>query len=327
MNLQNFFDQIEQRVDRLARTGVFDNKKIVLFGASVTDGRCKRWLEERGFAVDAIIDNSSEKIGREYLGLTVRSPEEVLAPFDESRVILIASPMYWSEMTHQLVQMGYSKRTQVFSVGASQEKTWRLAVRRLISVAKGSIALRKLARGAEGKRTVFLTPVPPAGDVYVECLFIREYVQKHNVQRFVIAVPNAACRRMAELFGFDDVLVLDEDVLWQIIYYVRIARRGPEDVVVMHYPSLNGSVAQMQGYKGLNFEKMFRYASFDLDDDVPHDVPSSGSDPDAARAALVSNGLRPGRTVILAPYVRSLAHGHDEQFWRLAGGGSHRTGV
>jgi hypothetical protein len=168
--------------------------------------------------------------------------------------------------------------------------------------ARGALAFRKLARGADGKRTVFLTPVPPAGDVYVECLFIREYVRRNNVERFVIAVPNGACRRIVDLFGFDDVVVLEEDTLWQIVDYARVTRRGP-------------AVAQMQGYKGLNFEKMFRYVSFDLDDDVPHDVPSSGSDSEAVRAALVSNGLRPGQTVILAPYARSLVHGHDEQFW------------
>lgn len=316
MSLQKFFDDIEKRVDRLARKGVLDDKKIVLFGAAVTDGRCKRWLEERGFTVDAIIDNSREKVGREYLGLTVRTPEEVLAPFDEDRVILITSPTYWSEMTHQVVQMGYSKRSQVFSVGAKPpKKTWSVFLRRLVPAVKGSIALRKLARGADGKRTVFMTPVPPAGDVYVECLFIREYIRKNNVQRFVIAVPNAACRRMVELFGFDDVVVVDEDVLWKIVDYGRFARLGPEDLVVMHYPSLNGSVAQMQGFKGLDFEKMFRYASFDLDEDVPHDVPLAGSDPDTVRDALISNGLRPGRTVILAPYARSLVHGHDEHFW------------
>jgi hypothetical protein len=316
MSLEKFFGDIEKRVDRLARKGAFDGKKIVLFGASVTDGRCKRWLEERGFAVDAIVDNSREKVGREYLGLTVRTPEDVLAPYDKDRVVLITSPTYWSEMTHQVVQLGYSKRTQIFSVGALPPKrAWWVFLRRLVPAVKGSLALRKLARGAEGRRTVFLTPVPPAGDVYVECLFIREYVRKNNVRRFVIAVPNGACRRMVELFGFEDVVVLDEDVLWHIVDYVRVARRGPEDVVVMHYPSLNGSVAQMQGYKGLNFEKMFRYASFDLDGDVPHDVPSSGADPARVEAALVDQGLRPGRTVILAPYARSLVHGHDEQFW------------
>lgn len=316
MSLQEFFDGIEVRLDRLTRQGVFDGKKIVLFGASVTDGRCKRLLEERGFAVDAIVDNSREKVGREYLGLTVRTPEEVLAPFDEDRVVVITSPTYWSEMTHQVVQLGYSKRTQVFSVGAGSEKPlWWVFPARLSHAARGAIAFRKLARGAGGRRTVFLTPVPPAGDVYVECLFIREYVQRNNVKRFVVAVPNGACRRIAELFGFDDVVVLDEDTLWQIVDYARVARRGPEDLVVMHYPSLNGTVAQMQGYKGLNFEKMFRYVSFDLDDDVPHDVPPSGSDPETVRATLVGNGLRPGRTVILAPYARSLVHGHDEQFW------------
>jgi hypothetical protein len=42
MSLQKFFDDIEKRVDRLARKGAFDDKKIVLFGASVTDGRCNR---------------------------------------------------------------------------------------------------------------------------------------------------------------------------------------------------------------------------------------------------------------------------------------------
>jgi hypothetical protein len=316
MSLEEFFDRIEGRVDRLARRGAFDDKKIVLFGASVTDGRCKRWLEERGFTIDAIVDNSREKIGREYLGLTVQSPDDVLTPFDPDRVVVITSPAYWSEMTQQVVQLGYSRRTQVFSVGAGvKQPTWWVVPKRLIHAARGALAFRRLARGPAGRRTVFMTPVPPAGDVYVECLFIREYARKHGLERFVIAVPNGACRRMVELFGFEDVVVLDEDVLWRIVDYGRLTRRPPEDLVVMHYPSMNGSVAQLQGYKGLNFEKMFRYASFDLDDEVPHDVPTPGSDADAIREQLTAQGLRPGRTVILAPYARSLVHGHDEQFW------------
>jgi hypothetical protein len=316
VSLEGFLEFMENRVDVLARKGVFNDKKIVLFGAAVNEGRCKRWLEDRGFMVDAIVDNSPEKIGREYLGMTVRAPEDVLLPFDEDRVVVIASQTYWSEMTQQVVQMGYSKRTQVFTVGADSEARPRwVFLRRVRDAVKGWRAFRELAHDAGGKRTVFMAPQSSAGDVYVESLFVREFVRRNNLRRFVIVVPNAACRRMAELFGFDDIVVRDEDVLWQIVDYVRFARRGPEDMVPMYYLMLNGAIAQLQGYKGLNFEKMFRYASFDLGDDVRHDVPSAGSDPEAARAALVSKGLRPGHTVILAPYARTLVHGHDERFW------------
>jgi hypothetical protein len=314
VSLEEFLGDMEKRVDALARKGVLNDKKIVLFGASVNEGRCKRWLEDRGFAVDAIIDNSREKAGREYLGMTVQTPEDALLPVDKDRVVLIASTTYWSEMTQQVVQMGYSKRSQVFTVGVDSKKTRLVFLRRALEVAKGGKALRDIAGGAEGRRTVFVAPQSSAGDVYVECLFVREFVRRHGLHPPLIVVPNGACRRMAELFGFD-VVVRDEYVLWQIADYVRFARRGPEDVVPMYYLMLNGSVALLQGYKGLNFEKMFRYVSFDLDDDVSHDVPSSGSDPEAARAALVSHGLRPGHTVILAPYARTLVHGHDEKFW------------
>lgn len=314
MSLEEFLGDMEKRVDALARKGVLNDKKIVLFGASVNEGRCKRWLEDRGFAVDAIIDNSREKAGREYLGMTVQTPEAALLPVDKNRVILIASTTYWSEMTQQVVQMGYSKRSQVFTVGVDSKKPRFVFLRRAFEVAKGGRALREIVGGAEGRRTVFVAPQSSAGDVYVECLFVREFVRRRNVHPPLIVVPNGACRRMAELFGFD-VVVRDEYVLWQIADYVRFARRGPEDVVPMYYLMLNGSVALLQGYKGLNFEKMFRYVSFDLDDDVRHDVPSPASDPQAARSALVDKGLRPGHTVILAPYARTLVHGHHEQFW------------
>lgn len=316
MSLEGFLEFMEGRVDLLARRGVFNDKKIVLFGAAVNEGRCKRWLEDRGYTVDAIIDNSPEKIGREYLGLTVRAPEDVLLPFDKDRVVVIASQTYWSEMTQQVVQMGYSKRDQVFTVGADSEARARWVFgRRVRDAVKGWRAFREIAHGADGKRTVFMAPQSSAGDVYVECLFVREFARRHNLGRFVIVVPNAACRRMAELFGFDDVVVRDEDVLWQIVDYVRFTRRGPQHMVPMYYLMLNGAVAQLQGFKGLNFEKMFRYVSFGLDDDVEHDVPQPRSDPEAARAALVSHGLRPGHTVILAPYARTLVHGHHERFW------------
>lgn len=313
MSLEEFLDDMEKRVDALARKGVLNDKKIVLFGAAVNEGRCKRWLEDRGYAVDAIIDNSREKAGGEYLGVTVQTPEEALLPVDKDRVILIASTTYWSEMTQQVVQMGYSKR-QVFTVGVDNKKVRGVFLRRAIEVWKGGKALREITGGAEGRRTVFVAPQSSAGDVYVECLFVREFVRRHNLHQPLILVPNGACRRMAELFGFD-VVVREEYVLWQIADYVRFARCGPEDVVPMYYLMLNGAVALLQGYKGLNFEKMFRYVSFDLDDDVAHDVPPPGSDPEAARAALVGHGLRPGHTVILAPYARTLVHGHDEQFW------------
>src|SRR5581483_3698406 len=179
-SLDGFLEHMENRVDELARKGVFDDKKIVLFGAAVNEGRCKRWLEERGYAVDAIIDNSREKIGREYLGLTVRAPEDVLLPVDKDRVIVIASMAYWSEMTQQVVQMGYPKRA-VVTVGFEKEARW-VFIRRLIDVAKGARALRKLAHGADGKRTVFVASQSSAGDVYLECLYVREFARRNNLR-------------------------------------------------------------------------------------------------------------------------------------------------
>ena len=128
-------------------------------------------------------------------------------------------------------------------------------------VAKGAIALRKLAHGADGSQPSFSTPCA-AGGRRLRRMPVHpcSTLRKNNVHTVLILPSRTGpCRRMVELFGFDDVVVLDQDVLWHIVDLraCRSARgRGPGGYAL---PVSNGSVAQMQGYKGLNFEKMFRH--------------------------------------------------------------------
>ncbi len=114
-NFTYSFDNLFQNLEKIISKKILENKKIILFGASVPSIKIKEFLKSKNYTVSFIIDNNKEKIGKLFYGTNVYSPEELFKISNNDIVILIASSHY-KEMSQQLQKMGYIPKKHIFDV-------------------------------------------------------------------------------------------------------------------------------------------------------------------------------------------------------------------
>ncbi|WGL51917.1 hypothetical protein P5P86_18435 [Nocardioides sp. BP30] len=314
-------EDARRRTRRLVAGGALEGRKVVLFGASLLSEHVKDELDRAGITLHAVIDNSPDKVGRPWAGVSVERPDAVLLPPDPHLVVLVVSAVFAEEMLAQLAGLGYTGEPQVqvvtppagLSARAFGSRVWRLW--------RGRRAYRRLMGRRPGP--LFVAPYEGTGDLHLIGLFFAEYVRRNGIGDHVVAVPNRACARIAAMAGIASVVVAPA-VLNDIVGYARFVNGRGTDVVVLNdgcWPSDGWPSERTQwlrGYRGLDFEKMFRHFVFGLDASVPHASPASAADPDAVTELMGRHGLEPGRTVVLAPYANTLFERPDPAFWEQA---------
>jgi hypothetical protein len=155
-------------------------------------------------------------------------------------------------------------------------------------------------------------------------LFLNEYLKRENITDYVFAVVNNACRRVAEMFGIKNIEVLPHRVGDDIISLERATGKNL-NIVILNDGWLGDPLQWLRGYKGLNFERMFRYFVFDHNDDVPHELPPKEYHGREIDALFEKYGLIKGRTVVLSPYSNTLFELPDD-FWESIAGHFGETG-
>lgn len=96
-------------LDVLANPDQFRGKKVILFGTGVW-GRCVlRWLNYCEIECSFFCDNSKEKIGTNYQGKKVISPEELFTAHQDA-FVFISSEKYEKEILEQLLANGFADK-------------------------------------------------------------------------------------------------------------------------------------------------------------------------------------------------------------------------
>jgi hypothetical protein len=312
-------DGLRKQARRLARRAA-RGRTVVLFGASVLAAQVKDELEQHGVAVDAVIDNDPDKIGRNYQGLTVQGPEAVLVPHRDEYIVIVVAFAAAKEMLYQLELLGYRKRRQAFVLSPKKlDDSLTSFLRAMRELRRGAANYRKLT-GGRGESTLFVAPYAGTGDIYLICLYLKAFVQREGIPSYTLAVASNACAQVARLMGETEVTVGDERTLDAMIAYGRVTRAASNAIVVLNDGWEGAPTQWLRGFKGLDFEKMFRHAVFGLPDEVAAQVPAPSGTNDAVVKLFDQQGLVPGRTVVLSPYANTLFHIPDQSFWvALAG--------
>jgi len=308
-------EALRRQARRVSRRRALRGKKAVLFGASVLAAQVKDELEKHGVPVHAVVDNDPDKIGRNYQGLRVQSPEEVLVPFSDDYVVIVVAFAAAREMLHQLETLGYRKRRQAFILTTLHlDESLPAFVRFIPHLLRGQITYRKLTGGNPGS-TLFIAPYAGTGDMYLIELFLQSFVERHAICDYRLAVTSNACAQVARMMGESDVIVADQHALNSVISYGRLIRARPTSIVVLNDGWMGAPTEWLRGYKGLNFEKMFRHTVFGLEDEIAPRIPVASATNEAVLKLFDEQGLVPGRTVVLSPYANTLFHVPDAAFW------------
>jgi len=306
---------VRHQARRVARRRALRGKKAVLFGAAVLAAQVKDELEKHGVAVAAVIDNDPDKIGRNFQGLVVQRPEEVLVPFNDEYVVIVVAFTAAREMRYQLKTLGYRKRRQTFVITLLDlDESLGAFVRFIPHLMRGLFTYRKLTRGKH-ESTLLIAPYAGTGDIYLIELFLRSFVEREGIRDYTLAVASDACAQVARMMGETRVVVAEQRALNSVIAYGRLIRARPHAIVVLNDGWMGAPTEWLRGYKGLNFEKMFRHTVFGLGDDIAPEVPDASASNEAVLDLFHAQGLVPGRTVVLAPYANTLFHVPDQAFW------------
>lgn len=305
---------LRKKINRLAKRGVLRDKNIVLFGASAFSREIKNCLLEQGFMISGVVDNDKRKIDTACMGLRVQKPEEALLPRRSDTVILMLSAGFYREMAFQITQMGYAKGRDFFILNYKADETIPSMAYFIARVIRGRYTYKRHIKGAAPHKTVFIAPYTGIGDIYLVGLFFNEYLRRNGIEDYVFVVVSGACKKVAEIFDIENVIFLQPRIADDIIN-ARDFLRADWPVVILNDGWMGEPSQWIRGYKGLDFEKVFRYFVFGFKKSVPHTLPPVKDLGAQVDAVFAEHGLVKGKTVVLSPYSNTLFDLPDG-FWQ-----------
>jgi hypothetical protein len=287
-----------QRSGALPRSGTPEDLTLYAFGHTAATEQVRRRLDRDGIRLSAVLDNNPLKQGGSLGGVPILAPEAVTDHCGPS-LVLIASRFY-DDMRRQLIDLGYAEerilRVADFSIttdtaaGADPDRGTRL--------------LERLRRAHPGRHLV-LCPFGAFGDVYWALAYLPAFAAAHQLRPLVPVVVGEGCREVARLFGFEDADSLTQVAMDDLVAAVVSAEAS--DATIAHHDRPYGSTAPVRvlDERFVAFIDMYRELVYGLSDRAEPQTPSRERVRRGNRRP-VSDGLAPGRTVLLAPYAKSV---------------------
>lgn len=103
------------KLDEMKKKDCFENKKIIIFGVSKITKIMISYINEIGYKVSNIIDNSCTSKTKPIMSINVSKPNELLDNFIDEALILIVS-VHQLEMEKQLEDLGYEYGKHIIRV-------------------------------------------------------------------------------------------------------------------------------------------------------------------------------------------------------------------
>lgn len=291
---------MDKELKKLCKKHKLENKKLAAIGRIEHIEHIQAVLRRYGVVLDAVVDNDSKKEGLLVNNVPVYKPEKYLLPVREDVLILIYSPKYWKDIREQFQGFGYREGEQFFVLEKPS------AVSAAGCVWKGVRIYNRMER-QYGKNVHVLVCRGPVGDFFLFGLFLKSYLKKQGITRYVFAGDSKGYAKIADLFGIKDIVLLSEDdtdFLIQAYVFGCVGKRQIHVLTIWQKLSFNSCLVRYG--KGFSFMDTVRTFIYGLPADAERTVPLFS----ALDTGLVSRcealGMKRGRTVILAPYAYSL---------------------
>ncbi|MBR4227349.1 MAG: hypothetical protein IKR86_11440 [Candidatus Methanomethylophilaceae archaeon] len=173
----------------------------------------------------------------------------------------------------------------------------------------------KAANKREGGMT-YVCSYNGTGDVYLASGLLATRIGPDRVKESTVCVLGGAAGKVVRLFGFEDVRVLNQLEMNQLMRLCDMV--GPEslDIVIAHqaaFCTTGCMMDNMRNYNGFNFMDMYRAGVFN-DPYLRLAQPKYNDAKESTARFFEENGLKPGRNVLLAPYVNTLEQ-LPQWFW------------
>ncbi len=177
-------------------------KKIYIFGHCNASEELVDVLLEHGYNIEAVLDNNTEKHGKDYRGIPIVSPAYIIENEYGPSAVLIVTRFY-ETMNKQLRSMGYNGEIYKlvdYNTYAEYSLSEDTISRKKERVENGRILVKRLEDKYPGHFRIFC-PFNALGDIYFAMSYLPYYMKKRSIDKCVICVPDAACAKVVRLFG------------------------------------------------------------------------------------------------------------------------------
>lgn len=301
--------KLDKKIKKLYSKKIFNDKYIVIFGAAAITKVLRKSLLEYGIKINAIIDNDKRKIGKECLGLKVIKPEDLLEK-DISSVVVILYSIFYEDMEYHLGKLGFKKQ-QIINVSPKNylsDESLFYYLKNSLSMLSGCYYYRRINKKYPNNQAIFICPYTGTGDVYLVGLYFYQYLTVNNIDDYVFIVVNNACKKVAQIFSIQNIEVMPSEDVGKIIG-ARMFTEKLDSIVILNdsWSSVYTNPIQwIRGYKGLNFNEMFRNFVFGFSDEVDYNLPEYVIEQENIHNFFKENGLIPAKTIVLSPYSNTL---------------------
>ncbi len=298
MERERYAEMIEN-LNKMSDVGSLEKHNFFLFAHCNATMELADELLRRDVRPIAILDNNPNKYGMEYKGIEVAAPTTALSADDA--IVLIVSRFY-EQMSSQLRGLGFGgdiiKLTD-YNTYAEYSLSADTLIRKSERVKRGIERIKEFKKNYPGSFIV-LCPFPALGDVYFCMSYLRPYMRVIGREKVLVCVVGNAQKQVADLFGYADVISLEQkfvDEAIQAVIYTNdsdcfIAHQDRPYVVYLHRALYK---------KCIPLETVYKCGIFGLPQETEPVKPINWDD------FFFEGEIDKAKTAIIAPYAKSVA--------------------
>ncbi len=289
---------VDSAIDTLQRSGMLQGLNVYAFGHTAATEQLRRRLDRDGIRLTAVLDNNPMKQGSSLGDVPIIAPEAIIE-HSEPSLVLIASRFY-DEMRRQLLELGYAEE-RIIRVGEFSIATATAAG---ADSDRGEHLLERLRRAHPGRHLV-LCPFGAFGDVYWALAYLPAFLAARQLPPAVPVVVGESCRQVARLFCHERVERLTQAEMDDLV--AGVVRAEASDATIAHHDRPHGDAAPVRvlDERFVAFTDVYRELVYGLSDETQPLTPRREALTLASRRPPCHD-LAPARTVLLAPYAKSV---------------------
>ncbi len=310
---KDIFEVIESKVKFLEDKGVLRGKKIFVGPVNYESMYLINFLKLKGYEVEGVISNG-EYQNWTLLGIKVNALENIMIPFVDNAVILLTdvsneylnrklNVLEYYYNVHRFVVIEPLKECKLKRIKIKiKDKFWRYSLRGIHRLFNGYKAYKKI-RKTNKTTNIFLFPYASIGDIYI----LGSYMKKKALifeEDFVLVVVGKMCQRLAGEMGFENVFFVNQSEMEELVLLKDVFSDELPDISILHYNySRLGIAENISNYKKINFYLDYEYLLFGEKLEGFYRPEEKNKDIDKY---CEDNGIVKGKSVILAPYAKSI---------------------
>ncbi len=309
---KNNIHKIDRKLNELINNGVLDNKKIYITPANDYTLYTIRKLAEMGYNTQFVLDSKEKLLGQKLNNIEIVSLEEALIPYKKNNLILLtdASDIY---MSRKLDLLEYEYNNMRFWL-TENEVSKKVLIKEFIKKNIYKKPLRDISKLYKAKSIynrlskisnyIYIFPFKSIGDIYILGLYRQSAAEKFN-KDFTLVVVGEVCKKVALIMGFKKVISIDQNSMYILCKLKSLFNKEVSNMEVLHYDYYHTSIIfNVLEYNKINFSKC--YSNVVFQEKLNTNFVLSFKNDNNIDQYCVDNKIIKGKTVILAPYAKSI---------------------